>query len=105
MAQKQESDVEKLLSNLFQAGAELRVEDGFLLVGPPDLAQRFGEEIRRLKAEILLALGHCPICAGELRAEIGELQGKSGRHINCSREVGHFDKWNFSVIEGIVKER
>jgi hypothetical protein len=89
------SETENLLSLIFQSGGTVKVENGKLLVGPVSLAQKFGDQIRRLKPEILLALGHCPECGEKLVFEVTEDHyGKTGSHAHCSN-VGHFDQWSF----------
>jgi hypothetical protein len=89
------SETDNLLSLIFQSDGTVKVENGQLLIGPVALAQRFGDQIRRLKPEILIALGCCPICAEKLIVEVGEdHQKKTGRHAHCG-QVGHFDQWSF----------
>lgn len=93
----QQNEVEKLLSLIFQSGGQVMVKDGQLLVGPGDVARRFGEQIRRLKPEILIALGHCPICSRELvvKVEKGSSE-RTGQHRYCSgQEILHYDGWKF----------
>ncbi len=83
------------------------VKDGQLLVGPKEVARRFGDQIRRLKPEILLALGHtlCPVCGRKLMIESGEFpvkvweQIKTGGQLFCP-EPRHFNKWEFEEGEG-----
>jgi hypothetical protein len=89
-------DVEKLISLICQGG-EIAVRDGFLMVTPPAIANKFGDQIRKLKPEILLALGHCPVCAAELVVKVEESGiGKTGRHSYCSGQTpGHYDAWKF----------
>jgi len=92
---KQQNEVEKLLSLIFQSGGQVMVKDGQLLVGPAQVAKKFGDQIKRLKPEIMIALGHCPICVGELIVKIEETStGKIGRHLHCLT-TGHEDKWEF----------
>jgi hypothetical protein len=88
------NEVEKLLSLIYQGG-QIKVENGQLLVAPVEIARKFGDQIRRLKPEILLALGHCPICAKELVNKIEkDFFEKTGRHAYCS-ESQHYDSWKF----------
>ena len=81
------------------------VKDGQLLVGPGKIARRFGDQIKRLKPEILLALGHCPICSGNLvvqvegRERLSDGKRETGRHLFCM-ERGHEDNWEFEEGEG-----
>lgn len=92
------TETEKLLSLIYQASGQIKIEDGQLLVFPPSIAQRFGDQIRRLKPEILLALGHCPGCGQVLTVKIEERTNLSdGRkrtltHKYCST-AGHYDRW------------
>lgn len=94
-------ELNNLLSLLFQ-DARTVVKDGRLLV-PPEIAKRFGDQIKKFKPEILLALGHCPICGRELVVEVGQAwitdqEGKTkvGTHSCCpDLEQKHFDKWEF----------
>src|SRR5262245_2965999 len=67
----QSGEVEELISLICQGG-RLEVKDGQLWVAPVEVARRFGDQIRRLKPEILLALGHCPKCGRELTVKIEE---------------------------------
>jgi hypothetical protein len=99
---KQENEVEKLLSLIFQSRGEVAVKDGQLWVAPVEIARKFGDQIRKLKPEILLTLGHCPVCAGELIVKIEDIEaysGKTGQHSHCpqiaSEGYGHFDSWKF----------
>lgn len=92
------TETQNLLSLLYQAGAELQIKDGLLLVGPPAIAQKFGERIKRLKPEIMLALGHCPKCGEELIGEKvrrldreGKRVGK-GVFIHCQNR-DHYEEW------------
>jgi hypothetical protein len=89
-------DVEKLISLICQGG-QIAVRDGFLMVTPPAIAARFADQIRRLKPDILLALGYCPVCAAELVVKMEEASwGKTGRHSYCSGQTaGHYDDWKF----------
>lgn len=103
---KQQNEVENLLSLIFQSGGQVMVKDGQLLVGPPELAQKFGDQIRRLKPEILIAFNHCPKCGYELsikiedlpwgssRAEENIVTRRTGRHAYCFFPW-HYDKWEF----------
>jgi len=101
MKQVKQSETEKLLALIFQAGAQVEAKstDGqpVLLIGPPEIARRFGDQIRQLKSQILKALGHCPKCGRELNIKIEESStGKSGRHSYCSGDTPwHFDRWEF----------
>jgi len=97
---KQENEVEKLLSLIFQSRGQVEVKDGQLWVAPVELARKFGDQIRRLKPEILLALGHCPNCAKELVVKVEEASSRnSGRHAYCPQIAlegyGHYDSWRF----------
>ncbi len=96
---KQQNEIEKLLSLIFQSGGQVMVKDGQLLVGPAQVAQRFGDQIKRLKPEILIALGHCPICAGELVGKIEkDFWGRDEHHLYCSGSQPyrhHYDSWKF----------
>ena len=93
---KQQNEVEKLLSLIFQSRGQIEVKDGQLWVGPVEIARRFGEQIKKLKPEILLALGHCPTCARELIVENREgPTGHTGRHAHCSGQILHYDSWKF----------
>ncbi len=95
MLHMKQPETENLLALIFQSGGQVMVKDGQLLVGPAQVARRFGDQIKRLKPEILIALGHCPICAGELVSKIEETStGKTGRHAYCPT-LGHEDKWEF----------
>lgn len=96
------SEVEKLLSLFYQAGGQIKVENQQLFVSPPEIAKRFGEQIKKLKPEILLTLGHCPTCARELVVKIEDIEaysGKTGRHSYCPNialeHYGHYDSWKF----------
>jgi hypothetical protein len=92
------SETENLLSLIFQSGGTVQVSNGQLLVGPVALAQRFGDQIRRLKPEILLALGHCPICASKLivkmenRQQLSDEKSQRGVVTYCPMK-GHYNKW------------
>ena len=90
------TEVEKLLSTICQGG-QIKIEGGQLFVSPPEIARRFGDQIRKLKPEILIALSHCPVCAKELVVKIEEASsGHSGRHAYCSgQEILHYDSWKF----------
>jgi hypothetical protein len=94
---KQENEVENLLSLIFQSRGEVAVKDGQLWVAPVEIARRFGDQIRKLKREILIALGHCPVCARELIVKVEEASSeKTGRHAYCSgQEILHYDSWKF----------
>src|SRR5262245_24693250 len=94
-------DVEKLISLICQGG-QIAVKDGFLMVTPPAIAARFADRIRELKPQILLALGHCPVCVQELVVEVGQIsingwpeKTKFGSHSYCPAAFGHYDKWKF----------
>jgi hypothetical protein len=97
------TEVEKLLSLFYQAGGQIKVENQQLFVAPAKIAQRFGEQIKKLKPEILLALGHCPVCVGRLTVKIEVIQpasknattGKTGRHAHCGLSPWHYDSWKF----------
>jgi len=97
-----QSETENLLALIFQSGGQVMVEDNQLLVGPPSIAGRFGDQIRKLKPEILLSLGHCPVCAGSLTVEVrviesateNSMAGRTGRHVYCIAPR-HLDKWEF----------
>ncbi len=100
------NEVENLLSLIFQSGGQVMVKDGQLLVGPVALAQKFGDQIKRLKPEIMIAFGHCPVCNYELalrveelpfissRAEENIVTRRTGRHIYCFFPW-HYDSWKF----------
>lgn len=90
------NEVKNLLSLIWQGG-EVRVEGGHLLVSPPSLAAKFADQIRRLKPEILLALGHCPKCGAELivKIETNHIfpdRDVPRRHVWCQAGI-HYDKW------------
>lgn len=93
-------ELNNLLSLLFQ-DARTVVKDGRLLV-PPEIAKRFGDQIRKHKPEIMIALGFCPECGGSLTVEVRVIEravenattGKTGRHSYCVAPR-HFDKWEF----------
>ncbi len=103
---KQQNEVEKLLSLIFQSGGQVMVKDDQLLVGPAELARRFGDQIKRLKPEIMIAFDHCPVCNHELairveelpfissRAEENIMTRRTGRHTYCFFPW-HYDKWEF----------
>lgn len=97
MIAEPKNEVEKLLSLIFQSGGQVMVKDGQLWVGPPELARTFGDQIKRLKPEILIALGCCLVCGRELTVKVEETSwGKIRRHTFCSGETPwHFDKWKF----------
>lgn len=88
------TEVEKLLSLICQGG-EIKVAGGQLLVSPPAIAQKYGEQIRKLKPKILLALGHCPKCATELITKIEPLPllSETMRNHSYCPNAGHYDKW------------
>lgn len=91
-------ELNNLLSLIFQDG-RTKIENGSLLV-PPEIAKRYGDQIRRFKPEILLALGYCPVCAKKLVVKIELIKPlnreKTGRHSCCpDLEQKHFDKWDF----------
>jgi hypothetical protein len=99
---KQQNEVENLLALIFQSGGEVVVKDGQLWVAPVEIAKRFGDQIRKLKPEILIALGHCPVCARELIVKVEDIEpysGKTGQHFYCpeiaSQSYGHYDSWKF----------
>ena len=102
---KQRNEVENLLALIFQSGGQVIVKDGQLLVGPKGIARRFGDQIRRLKPDLIQALGHthCPVCGRELVIESGQLsiknwaeKSKTGEHSCCpDSSKKHFDKWEF----------
>jgi hypothetical protein len=83
--------VDTLISLISKSG-QILVRDGQLFVSPPALAKQYGDQIRSLKPEIMIALGYCPICAGDLIIMIEDLQGKTKRHSYCKRPR-HFDSW------------
>lgn len=85
------TDTENLISNLLHGG-RLEVQGGKLLVSPSSLANLYREEITRLKPEIMLRLGHCPICGRDLVIKIEDLREKPARHTYCPT-AGHYDKW------------
>lgn len=90
------TEVEKLLSLFYQAGGQIKVENQQLFVAPVEIAGRFKDQIIKLKPEILIALGHCPICSRELVVKVEEeiYSGKTMSHSYCSgSEPGHYDKW------------
>jgi hypothetical protein len=90
------TEIEKLLSAICQGG-QIKVENGQLLVAPVEIARKFGDQIRKLKPEILIALGHCPVCARELVVKVeGMFNGKLRQHLYCSgQEILHYDSWKF----------
>jgi hypothetical protein len=89
------TEVEKLLSLIYQGG-QIKIENSQLFVSPPEIARKFGEQIKKLKPEILIAFGHCPVCGRELTVKIEELREKRGRHSYCSgSEPWHYDNWEF----------
>jgi hypothetical protein len=95
------TEVEKLLSLIYQGG-QIKIEGGQLFVSPPEIARKLGDQIRKLKPEILIALGHCPNCARELVVKIEDIEpysGKTGRHDYCpevaSQGYSHYDDWKF----------
>lgn len=96
---KQQNEVENLLSLIFQSRGEVAVKDGQLLVAPVEIARKFGDQIRRLKPEILIALGHCPVCAKELVSKVEkDFWGRDEHHMYCSGSEPyhhHFDNWQF----------
>lgn len=98
MIAEPKNEVENLLSLIFQSGGQVMVKDGQLLVGPPELAKKFGDQIRKLKPEILLALGHCLVCTEKLISKVEETERSGGKrtglHIHCLT-LGHYDKWEF----------
>jgi hypothetical protein len=99
---KQQNEVENLLSLIFQSRGQVAVKDGQLWVAPVEIARKFGDQIRKLKPEILLAFGHCPVCARELVSKIEDRERIDGagkqtkHHLYCSGpDLQHFDKWQF----------
>jgi hypothetical protein len=90
------TEVEKLLSTICQGG-QIKIEGGHLFVSPPEIARKFGDQIKRLKPEILIALGHCPVCTRELVVKVEEASSeKTARHAYCSgQEILHYDSWKF----------
>lgn len=104
---KQKNEVENLLSLIFQSGGKVEVKDDQLLVGPVSLAKRFGDQIKRLKPEIMKALGHthCPVCGSKLivetehRERLSDGKRETGEATYCPMR-GHFDKWEIEKGEG-----
>lgn len=92
-------EIEKLLSLIYQAGGQVMAKDGHLFVTPPAIAQRFGEQIKKFKPEILLSLGHCPTCAGELIGEKVRRLDREGKRIregvfiHCQNR-DHYEMWD-----------
>jgi hypothetical protein len=99
------NEAETLLSLIYQADGQVKVESGQLLIGPVTLAKKFSDQIRKLKPEILVSLGHCPICAGKLivemesRQRLSDEKGQRGVATYCPMR-GHFDKWEIREGEG-----
>jgi hypothetical protein len=92
---KQTNETENLLSLIYQSGARLEVKNGLLWVDPQTVAQQFGDQIRRLKPEIVLAFGYCPVCLGELTVKVEKTSSeKTGRHAHCQQPL-HYDDWKF----------
>lgn len=96
------TEIEKLFSLFYQAGGQIKIEGGQLFVSPPEIAKRFGDQIKKLKREILIAFDHCPVCAGSLTVKIEVIQpasknattGRTGRHAYCVAPQ-HYDSWKF----------
>src|SRR5262245_5276702 len=90
----QSTEVEKLISLIFQGG-RIEIKDGQLWVAPVEIARRFSDQIKRLKSDLLLALGHCPKCGRELASKVEkDLFGHERHHLFCSgSESGHYDNW------------
>ena len=87
-------ELDNLLFTILRGG-QIKIENGQLLVAPVEIARRFGDQIRKFKTEILIAYGHCPVCAGELTVKIEKDQtGRLGRHAYCV-QVEHYNDWQF----------
>lgn len=87
---KETKEVENLLALILQSG-QMAIRDGQLLV-PSAIAQRYGDQIRKLKPAIMITLGHCPECGEELVVKVEDLGEKPRRHAHC-QTAGHYDKW------------
>lgn len=100
---KQKNELENLLSLLIQ-DARTAVKDGRLLI-PSEIAKRWGDQIRKHKPEILLALGFCPECGAKLiveiehRTRLSDGKRETGEATYCPMR-GHYDKWEIEEGEG-----
>jgi hypothetical protein len=86
--------LENLLALIFQAGGTFTVKNGKLVCSPRSLAEKYQDGIREHKRQILISLGHCPECAGELIREQRDflMSGNLREHSYCP-SPGHYDKW------------
>lgn len=89
---KNQLALENLFVMLAHAGASVTVRDGRLLVGPAHVAERFRDQIVRLKGEILFSLDCCPVCVAAL--EYTHEQGEKGyyRLAWCSQDRSHCER-------------